>query len=107
MTAQKEKISWDFKFHEPFLTVYINCDNLITMAPWKAWSKIPKTVFKKQLTYLAFLVTFDLTYKLKTVPCINFSPCYSFYSPISQGTSTQFSGVFLKNRVLLVAEYLE
>lgn len=28
----------------------------------KAWSKIPETVFKKQLTYLAFLLTFDLIY---------------------------------------------
>lgn len=35
--------------------------------------------FKKLLPYLAFLLTFDLTYQLKTVYCINFFSPWSIF----------------------------
>ena len=56
-----EKILWDFKFHEPLLPAYI----IVTILQpwlWRKQIKSPRNGFFKKLTYLAFLLTFDLTH---------------------------------------------
>ena len=92
-----KKILWDFKFHEPLLPAYIIA-TILQPWLWRKQIKSPRNGFFKKLTYLAFLLTFDLTHLLNTVQSINFAPCYSFYSPSCQGTL---------NRILPVAKYLE